>query len=56
MCIEHCLLLEGNHRKLFGPGGYKPFNIVSAPYCIELCLDYLGQDKHEDVLFQEVVL
>lgn len=55
MCGAHYLLLEVNHGKLSEPGGTKPFNIALVPYSVELCHDYLGQDKHEGILFQEAV-
>lgn len=56
MCGTQCLLLEADHRKLFGLGGNKPLTIILVPYGTELYYNYLGQNRHRDVSFQEVVL
>lgn len=43
-------------QKVFGPGGNKAFSTALVPFCIELCHRCSGQDKHEDVFFQEAML
>ena len=42
--MRHCLVLEADHRKLYGPGGNKPFSIILVSYSTELCHGYFGWD------------
>ena len=48
--------MEADDRELFGLGGNKPLNTVLASYVTEPHHNFLGQNKHGDVPFQEVVL